>query len=420
MHAFKQLRKKFVVWISTLRSEGFIEFIIHLLRYLQKKTRRSAQSAGLAEKSNIYTKAGFDKIQAVDFSSLKEFTKKTHSSQLSIAWIMPPPGKGSGGHLNIFRFIKYLEEGGHNCSIYLYVDGPHSTIQAIKEIMGDSYPKTKAATNMRWIEQDDTLMDADGIFCTSWETAYASYNLASKAKRFYFVQDFEPYFYPRGGMYALAENTYRLGFYGITAGGWLKKKLSEEYKMSTTSYDFGADSQLYRYENTGERKEIFCYVRPYTERRGFELTILALDIFHKSHPEYKINLVGWDVSGYNIPFPYTNPGILEVSQLSELYNKCAAALVLSFTNMSLLPLELLRCGTLPVVNDGQNNRLVSDNPYIEYADSTPRALANKLSDAVKKSSKAQYTKDASRSVSGDSWDISGKVFIEAVMREVSH
>ncbi len=218
-------------------------------------------------------------------------------------------------------------------------------------------------------------------------------------------------------MYTLAENTYRLGFFGITAGGWLKGKLATDYGMSTASYDFGADSNLYRYENTSERSEVFCYVRPYTERRGFEIAILALDVFHKEHPEYIINLVGWDVSEYDIPFPYQNPGILEVNQLSELYNRCAAALVLSFTNMSLLPLELLRCGTIPVVNDAPNNRLVSDNKFIVHAQATPRGLADALFEAVSKSTPA-YTQKASESVPQESWNKAGKRFISTIEQEV--
>lgn len=417
MRVIKEVKKKITVWLSTLRNEGFIEFTIQLLRFVQKNTNKIKRSTGKSDKHPIYTRAGFREIEAVDFSSLRHFNKRTENKRLSIAWIMPPPGKGSGGHLNIFRFIQYLEGRGHQCLIYIYVDGPHSTIQAIREIMGDSYPKTEAVNTMRWLNPTDNIPDADAIFCTSWETAYASYALSSDARRFYFIQDFEPYFYPRGGMYILAENTYRLGYYGITAGGWLKEKLSSEYGMSTDSYDFGADQALYSYKNDSKRKEIFCYVRPYTERRGFEIAILTLDIFHQEHPDYTINLVGWDVSEYDIPFPYSNPGLLEVSQLNVLYNRCAAALVLSYTNMSLLPLELLACGTIPVVNDGPNNRLVSDNQYIGYAESTPRNLANKLSEAIKKA-KPSYAKKAAESVPGDSWDISGEKFVDIVEREV--
>ncbi len=418
MRAFKELRAKVVVWFSTLRKDGFIEFLIQLLRYIQKRLRRISPPSKSSQKHPIHTKAGFDLIENVDFSSLKKFSHTSSNDTLSFAWIMPPPGKGSGGHLNIFRFIEFLETAGHSCSIYLYVDGPHSTISAVKDIMGDSYPDIQAARNMKWLDEADDVNDADGIFCTSWETAYASYNLASNARRFYFVQDFEPYFYARGGMYTLAENTYKLGFYGVTAGKWLEQKLRKDYGMKTSSFDFGADQDLYRHENDSTRKEIFCYVRPYTERRGFEVAMLALDIFHKEHPDYVINLVGWDVSEYDIPFPYTGYRTLEVSELSTLYNRCIAGLVLSYTNMSLLPLELLACGTIPVVNDAPNTRLVSDNPYIAYSSNDAMAVAASLGTIVKRADGPEYARKASASIDELGWAESGKQFVSCVEKEL--
>jgi glycosyltransferase involved in cell wall biosynthesis len=270
---------------------------------------------------------------------------------------------------------------------------------------------------MEWIGSGDEMRDADGIFCTSWETAYASFNSKSTGKRFYFVQDFEPFFYATGSLSILAENTYRFGFYGTTAGNWLATKLKRDYGMQTDYFDFGSDSSLYSFENTSSRKEIFFYARPYTERRGFEMGIMALDLFHQKHPDITINLAGWDVSDYDIPFPYNNLKTLELDQLNEVYNRCAAGLVMSLTNMSLLPLELLGSGAIPVVNDGENNRLVSDNPYIAYTPCNPVALANALSSTVTRPDAIAYAKKASASVATASWDKSGAKFVRIVERE---
>ncbi len=205
--------------------------------------------------------------------------------------------------------------------------------------------------------------DVDAIFATSWETAYPVFLDASDAKRFYFVQDFEPAFYPVGTESLLAENTYRFGFHGITAGGWLEQKLHDEFGMPTDRFDFAVDHSVYSLTNRSARNEIFFYARPTTARRGFELGIMALERFAQARPDITINLAGWDVSEYDIPFAHNNLAGVEVGRLSDLYNRCAAALVVSATNMSLLPpLELLAAGTAPVVNDAPNNRLVSDNP----------------------------------------------------------
>ena len=46
-------------------------------------------------------------------------------------------------------------------------------------------------------------------------TAYVAAHFANARRKFYLVQDFEPMFYPAGTMYALAEESYRLGLYGL-------------------------------------------------------------------------------------------------------------------------------------------------------------------------------------------------------------
>ncbi len=318
--------------------------------------------------------------------------------------------------MTLFRFIKYLEEAGHSSTVYCYVpESKRGSIGAVKAIMGDSFPAVKA--DMRWYVDGDEMTEADAVFATSWETAYPVYNLSLNAKKFYFVQDFEPFFYPVGSMSILAENTYRLGLYGITAGGWLSRKLARDYGMKTDHFDFGSDNKVYKYYNSDKRKEIVFYARPFTERRGFELGIMALDLFHRDNPDYIINFIGWDVSDYDIPFPYKNLKILEHDQLSELYNRCAAGLVMSLTNMSLLPLELMGCGAIPVVNDGENNRLVSDNPNIAYSASDPVSLANTLTAVVRRSDAEAYAKLASASVDIRGWAESGRKFVGIIERE---
>lgn len=398
--------------IGVLRREGLIGFLIIVL---QKIKAKSSTAQGV-QKAQIHTKARYVDILAYKGMPIRSKSRKvSKNTQLHLAWVMPPPGKGSGGHLNIFRFIQYAEEAGMKCSIYIYVDSRPIPSDAIRLTMGDSYPAVDALKRMRWLDSAKPFdPDVDVIIATSWETAYGSYAIKSTAYRAYFVQDFEPYFYPVGGMYTLAENTYKMGFYGITAGNWLKHKLQKDYGMETASFNFGCDPEVYRFSNTKERNEIFCYVRPYTERRGFEIAIAALDIFNKENPDYTINLVGWDVSNYDIPFPHNNLKTLEVEDLSDLYNRCIAGLVLSYTNMSLLPLELLGCGTIPVVNDAPNNRKVSNNQYIAYAANNPSELANKLSEVVRRKNSAKYARDAAVSVRTSSWDQEGAKFVKII------
>ncbi len=333
-----------------------------------------------------------------------------------IAWIMSPPGAESGGHQNLFRFIKVAEDAGHRCRIYLYDQMGHD-LRDVRSMLQSSsaYPHLAAS-----IEDYDAAVgvapSTNAIFASGWETAYPAFRDPSFARRLYFVQDFEPMFYPVGSEALLAENTYRFGFHGITAGRWLANKLSAEYGMSTDHFDFAVDPAHYRFENEGRRSEIFFYARPVTPRRAFEFGILALADFARQRPDIVINLAGWNVSGWPIPFEHRNLGSLDISQLSAVYNRCAAGLVLSLTNMSLLPLELMACGTAAVVNDAPNNRLVSDNPHIEYVAPTPAAITRRLIEILDRDDAPQRAHAMAESVGSRTWSDSGRQFLNAFDR----
>lgn len=414
--ALKKIIHKTKVAGKLLNEEGILEVGIRSLQFMQKFNRKKTNNK--QRKHNIDTGAIYEEILLADpakpantsWKGLKD-TKK----HLVFNWLMPPPGKGSGGHMTIFRFIKYLEDAGHTCRIYFHNPGRGSTVESVLNTMGDAFPKVSAT--MEWLGQDDDMKEADGIFATSWQTAYTVYSSKVQAKKFYFVQDFEPYFYPVGSFSILAENTYKLGLRGITAGGWLSEKLRDDYGMTTDNFWFGSDSETYTFSGSKDRKQIVFYARPTTERRAFELGILTLDLFHRKHPDYAISFIGWDVSEYDIPFPYNNLGILDPKDLNAVYNKSSASLVMSLTNMSLLPLELLSSGCIPVINKGDNNTLVSDNKYIEFSENNPVALAEALYKAIQKNT-VSYARKASKSTSAASWDESGRHFVKVVTASV--
>jgi glycosyltransferase involved in cell wall biosynthesis len=408
---YKAASRKLVIARKVLREQGFLGFIISCLQFLQKKTRRQNRQQRLP----VLTGIRYEDVLET-FLNRPPTEKPAKAGTLDINWLMPPPGKGSGGHMTLFRFIKFLEDSGHHNHIYLHQPGNGGDIAPVKAIMGDSFPPLKAS--MEWLPDGGDMRSADAVFATSWQTAYIVRDSKITAKRFYFVQDFEPMFYPIGSRSILAGNTYRFGFYGVTAGRWLATKLKRDYGMEADYFNFGSDMSVYSYSIGSPRKEVMFYARPYTERRGFEVGILALDIFHRKHPEYKINMLGYDVSQYDIPFPYNNLKILEHDELNQLYNRCAAGLVMSLTNMSLLPLELLACGTIPVVNDGDNNRMVSDNRFIEYSLAEPHALAAKLSEVVTQRNAKNEARNAAKSVEGLNWEKSGDKLVKIVEREI--
>jgi glycosyltransferase involved in cell wall biosynthesis len=79
-----------------------------------------------------------------------------------------------------------------------------------------------------------------------------------------------------------------------------------------------------------------------------------------------------------VPFDYQDHGVLEDKQLASLYRRATVGLVLSSTNPSIVPLEMMACG-LPVL-DLHTDATAAEFPLatISLARPTPEAIAMDL------------------------------------------
>lgn len=308
-----------------------------------------------------------------------------------VTWIIPDFGIGSGGHLNIFRVIYFLEKSGIECHVNIDTACHFSKGEDAREsIRKHFFPINADVTIGR-----EALRPSAITVATSWTTAYTVKAFQSTAHKFYFVQDYEPYFYSKGSEYQFAEDTYAFGLKGITAGSWLSDKLSKEFGMEAYPFSFSFDKQLYkRAVKRDEKKRVFFYSRPVTCRRGFELGLLVLEQVTRKLPELEIVFAGWDSSGYDIPFPYLNAGVLSLPELPDLYAQCDVALVISFTNLSLLPLELMACGCVVVSNKGPNVEWLLNDDIAVLADANVKALSGALIDVLNEPGKRKGLSNA--------------------------
>ncbi len=331
---------------------------------------------------------------------------------LTVAWVCAPPGQGSGGHTTMFRAIAALEQSGHACVVYIH-DRHGWEIEQHRRTIRSWWPWVRAEVR----DLTAGIDDAHAVVATSWPTAYPVLASPAKGVRCYFVQDFEPSFYPAGSEALLAEATYRFGFHGITAGRWLAQLLSREYGMPADHFDFGCDLEHYAAAGAAERAGICYFCRPSTPRRAHELALVALDLFATRHPEVEIHTYGEQPG--RLPFETTDHGLLTPAQLGALYGRCVAGLVLSATNVSLVPHEMLAAGCIPVVNDAEHNRVVLDNDRVAYAPATPFGPADALSRLVSRSpeERAAAAAAAAGSVESISWAQSGSQ-VERILREV--
>jgi hypothetical protein len=317
------------------------------------------------------------------------------NQKIVVNWVTIPARARSGGHTTIFRVIRYLQSHGYSNRLYFY-NVYQSDFRYYESIARDYYGFEGPISSI-----DRGIEDAHAIVATSWPTAYPVYNARCAGKRFYFVQDFEPLFYPVGALSLLAENTYRMGFHAITAGGWLAEKLAGEFDVVADSFAFGCDTSRYFLQDA-KRSGIVFYVRPEAARRGVELGLMALELFASRHPHIEIHLYGAKMG--KLPFRYVNHGRIGPDELNRLYNICYAGLSLSFTNVSLVPHEMLAAGCIPIVNDAVQNRKVLDNPFVRYVAPCPHALVSELETIINNSDVESAAKMAAASVRFTSWD----------------
>ncbi|MEG1313889.1 MAG: glycosyltransferase family 1 protein [Bacilli bacterium] len=297
-------------------------------------------------------------------------------------WVIPEMGIGSGGHINIFRFISNLENMNFHSRVYLYRSDNFKDNEYVRSFLNEHFKILDERVEVFYDVVE--LSFAHGTIATSWQTAYCVKNFNNTISKFYFVQDFEPYFYALGSEYQLAENTYKLGLRGITAGDWLKIKLADEYKMKTDSFGFSFDKKLYApLQKLDQKRRVFFYARPVTPRRDFEIGMLALNELCKRMPEVEVVFAGWDISCYVIPFKHQNLGIVQLEDLSKLYAQCDMCLIISNTNLSLLPLEVMASNSVAVCSKGENSTWLVNEENSILVDYNPMEIALTLEKYLK-------------------------------------
>jgi glycosyltransferase involved in cell wall biosynthesis len=262
---------------------------------------------------------------------------------LSVAVVVPQFRRGSGGHTTIAHLVRALEARGHSCSLWVLDDeGRHAdesddrTGALFRGFFGDvAAPVRKGFA--RW-------EGADVAMATGWQTVPAVLRRPGVAARAYLVQDHEPEFYGTSAERGWAEWTYRQGLHCVAASPWLAGLLRERYGASASWFDLAVDHDRYRAQEVPRREGlVLFYARAVTARRAVPLGLLALEELHRRRPQIEIALFG-EARPIQTSFPHTALGVLEPEELAGTYGSATAGLVLSLTNPSLIPQEMMACG----------------------------------------------------------------------------
>jgi O-antigen biosynthesis protein len=207
----------------------------------------------------------------------------------------------------------------------------------------------------------DALPEADAGIATLWVTAYALAHSPSEKRKFYLIQDFEPMFYPASTLYALAEETYGLGLYGLCNTDNLRQIYANDYGGKGMSFAPAVDPNVFharwRHQRTpGSPVTVFVYARPGHWRNCWEMASLALEeLKRRLGDRVRIVTAGAWATGEGADNDIKHLGLLDYRATGELYRHSDVGLALTVSkHPSYLPLELMSCG-VPVV--------AFDNPW---------------------------------------------------------
>jgi glycosyltransferase involved in cell wall biosynthesis len=298
------------------------------------------------------------------------------------AYFTPPAQVGSGGHKIIFRTARGLIERGHRATILHEPDARAFDDEQVEAFIDRAFFPTGATHRSGW---DVDTRGFDAAVATAWNTSELVSGLDVPA-RLYLVQDLEHFFFPAGEDHVRAEQTYRLGLSCITIGRWLTEVMRRRYGADSVDFPFLLHVACPRPDRASEdrRPTITYFAQPGKMRRAYPMGVQALAKLHATHPEVRICFFGSeDVDPTGVPFPFEDLGILSEDELEELYLKTDIGLVISLTNPSAVPQNMMRCGCAVVDVDLENNHYEYENGRSALlAPPTADGLAEALSGLV--------------------------------------
>ncbi|MDI9436470.1 MAG: glycosyltransferase [Euryarchaeota archaeon] len=283
----------------------------------------------------------------------------------------------SGGHTSILRLGTYLSEMGHQIYYITYDDSSREQMESNARINLPGYKGT-------CLESKALNYSYDIGIATIWTSCY--HILAHQDNfdyKMYFIQDFEPDFYPHGDLYYLALNTYHFGFHMVSLGQWNKQRIEKIVNSNVDWVDFPVELDYYQMNRRKlqikDKVMITVYFKTDRKRAPFLLAEQIKYMQRKlknSGYQVEVNLFGVS-KVVKIPNT-TNLGKLVPHKLRELYKKSHIGVVASLTNISLVNYEMIASG-LPVVDyrDGSAPTFFSEQEMI-FVESDIKDLYNKI------------------------------------------
>jgi glycosyltransferase involved in cell wall biosynthesis len=313
-----------------------------------------------------------------------------HTLQWFLPWFHNPHG---GGVRTIRRVAADLAEKHQVESRFHIYDRTGDGAGDIPVKMGAAFPALRGAsvTTARAGDRASTQLPPCGAaVATTWPSAFPLARYGGARAKFFFVQDYEPAFFPAGAASAVLMEAARLGLPGIvnTPG------LAEVYRAHGSpaiAFTPAVDADVYHpppEPRPASPVQIVFYGRPSTRRNAFALGLAALsEVKDRFGDAVRIVAAGedWNPGQFGVGDVLENRGALtDLDAVADLYRSSHVGLALQLTpHPSYQPLEFAACGVATVANRNPHTEwLLRDGETALLADALPSAIAEALARLV--------------------------------------
>jgi GT2 family glycosyltransferase/glycosyltransferase involved in cell wall biosynthesis/predicted SAM-dependent methyltransferase len=276
----------------------------------------------------------------------------------TVNWFLPDIDSPFYGGVNtVLRLAGYLARHHDVENRFVFWSAPNEPY--FRSAITAAFPELGAAPitfHDASIAALEDVPEADAAVATLWATAYSVAQFHGARRKFYMIQDFEPMFYPAGTRYALAEESYCLGLYGLCNTEHMLRLYEQRYGGRGMSFEPAVDPAIFHargrvFERTRDHVwTVFVYARPGHWRNCSELAFLALrELKERLGDRVRIVTAGSWATPDDVGSGIEHLGLLDYHALGDFYRSCDVGVALTVSeHPSYLPLELLACG-VPVV-----------------------------------------------------------------------
>ncbi|HLZ14434.1 MAG TPA: glycosyltransferase [Candidatus Saccharimonadales bacterium] len=353
------------------------------------KRRETVDEKALREEYSFVSNSIFQ-VTSEDITASQKACVGPTPTIKTATWFIPYYAHfGFNGIQTMFRFIQKLSEEGVLNRIVIY-DNPAFQPSQLEAEMQRDFP---GITNYEIVVFDEdkeagiaALPPSDIAFCTFWVSAYLLLRFNQTKRKYYFIQDYEPDFYPAGATSALAQSTYRFGFRGVVNTPGLLAALNQRHGLEGISFIPAVNHALYypAPKKHNKRTRIFMYARPYNPRNAFNLGIQTVQLLLERYGK-KIEIItagaDWDEHMYGLHGKITNLGLLKsLEEVAALYRTCDIGFSYMLTpHTSYQMQEYSASGMATVMNKNEDHgSLNKDGVNCLLAEPSPADMAEKI------------------------------------------